>query len=245
MTLGDLWREARAGYGLEDSVTEDATLANSFLTKLVNKEIAYCAGITKAFSKPDLSITPVNGTMEYTLGANVIELDRLSVRIKLTGASTYTRLYSREMRSLLHQYTALEDVAASATVLYYYLRGGDAAAAPKKIGLVPKPNNGGTLLYGAIITPAALTVTGDTVPFQEDECYLLVPGINLRMAEWEQTRHRPDAPVDRWAAEARIARAELARRHGQSLWDPPRAAEVATPSGVGADERRRSAPAGG
>jgi hypothetical protein len=182
--------------------------------------------------------------MEYALSATLLELDQHSVRFQLSGGSTYTRLYRREYPSLLHTYGALDDVASSATVAWFYVRGGGDTSDPKKIGVVPKPNANGTLLYGGYIYPTKLSADADVVPFADGDCELLIPGVKLRIAEWEAANGRKDAPVGYLAEMADRARRELRRHYGQLVHEPPRAAAVAPTMLQGAEERRVATVAG-
>lgn len=239
-----LRRIVRAQYGLEDSATEDPLLTDSFILKCANEEIALIQQLGKTHFNEALSSSLVSGNRSVTLSELLIEPDVHSFRFQLTGGLTWTRLRQRQPASLRKQYGAFEDLASSATVKWFWLHPGDDDSPSRVAEVFPAPNANGTLKYGGHVFTAAMTADADIVPFVEQQAFLLVPGINERMAKWEVDRGREGVDLNRKTAEATDARTELLRAYGVA-YKPPRAAQVAQPSVVGAEERRRAAPAGG
>lgn len=238
-----LRRIIRADYGLEDSATEDALLADTYLLKCANKEIALIQALGKTHKNDALSASLTSGDRVVTLSELLIEPDPTSFRFMLSGGSTYTALKLRQLASLRKQYGPFEDLASSASVAWVYLRPGDDDSPLRVCEVFPPPNANGTLKYGGWVYTAAMTADSDVVPFTEQQAALLVPGTILRLATWEGYRGR-EINLGQAEKDAIDARTELLRQYGVT-YKHNAPAQVAQPRAAGAEERRRAAPAGG
>jgi len=233
MTLAQLIRLAKARYGQSYSNAEDGAFTQPFMIELFNEAQNWVASIARPHFNPDIVVTwsAVSTYDDWVkeVSNRVIEILPASVRWKrTTGQATWSRVAQRYYESLVEEYGPLEDVAQVTQPLYFFLyTGGEfnetaEAAVPgssnpgRKIRLVPGPSAVGSLKFAGWTYPTQLTATTERPDLQESEHYRYIPVMCMKMAEFDASRGRSDAPVDLWTARAIESTEELKTmiRHG-------------------------------
>lgn len=243
MQLQDVRQIARGQYGLEYSTSEDLLYTNPLLDAQINAAYSWLVGVARPLYNADLTVSitvPGAGVRAvYTLDPKVIEPDLPTFWTFNAVGSVYKALAHRYYRSCMVSYAGPNEAVTAGTPTAYSLDGGNANAALKKVTLWPRPVAALTLHYGAWVYPAKLVNDTDVLEMEDADVYRLIPAVCWKMAEFDLSRGRGDAPAGVWADRAWKEAMEFQRLMRFGVREAPRGGEVGATPVQDAEERRR------
>jgi hypothetical protein len=208
VTWATLRARAQRRYGLAAG-TDDPFFADALFLDAANdalKQLARNGAFVEDFS------LNLSTSLLTNLGGRVLRVVDGTLRLDYAGDGQFLTVPERTTeRALRSAYGALE-VHAAGKPSFYYTRRGVASGAALRLGLFPRSDRAvvSGLAFSALVYPTPLALDADTLPLQDGEEDLLLPGILLTIAEADANRGRADGIVQLWAPRWREALASLA-----------------------------------
>lgn len=205
MTLAQLRRRAASDYGLPFTNASDPVFGVNRLNGFINEAHQDLAIKCLMYRETITANLPIasGGISSLTLDADAFDVDPEKVRV-LNG-SDYQQVTLADEDIVNRISGPLENTSTSTVPSYFWMRTVNTADEYRKMILWPGATAAITngIKYDAYVLPADMTSDSAEPTFSPDVLHVhLIPLVCFRMAVFEASRGRPNAPVELWRYKA-------------------------------------------